>query len=49
MYLTYELAIKMKHIEQINYFVKERNHQKIALMIQADEFGYMVESNLIKL
>ncbi|TMO42985.1 ABC transporter substrate-binding protein [Pseudoalteromonas sp. S4389] len=34
-------------IEQINYLIKERNHQKIGLIIQADEFGYMVESNLI--
>ncbi len=34
-------------IEQINYLVKERKHEKIGLMIQADEFGYMVESNLV--
>ena len=33
--------------EQIDYLVKERQHEKIALMIQADEFGYVVESNLI--
>ncbi|WP_348709195.1 ABC transporter substrate-binding protein [uncultured Pseudoalteromonas sp.] len=34
-------------IEQINYLIKEQKHEKIGLMIQADEFGYMVESNLV--
>lgn len=34
-------------IEQINYLVQERKHKKIGLMIQADEFGFLVESNLI--
>ncbi|WP_261594069.1 ABC transporter substrate-binding protein [Pseudoalteromonas holothuriae] len=34
--------------EQIKYLVKEQGHQKIALLIQADEFGITLEKSLTK-
>ena len=34
--------------EQIKYLVKEKNHSRIGLLIQADEFGFVVESGLRK-
>ncbi|WP_244390066.1 ABC transporter substrate-binding protein [Pseudoalteromonas sp. KAN5] len=34
--------------EQIKHLVKEKNHSRIGLLIQADEFGFVVESGLRK-
>lgn len=34
--------------EQIKYLVEELHHTKIGFLIQADEFGHVVESGLIK-
>ncbi|WP_283709632.1 ABC transporter substrate-binding protein [Pseudoalteromonas prydzensis] len=34
--------------EQIKYLVEEKNHSRIGLLIQADEFGFVVESGLRK-